>query len=61
MKPMDPLFHEFSIQGHCPLPFNFDFNSKEANNFNFNSKEAKNEKPKSYNGSERGHPAHFVF
>lgn len=44
---MDPLFHEFSIQGHCLLPFNFDFNSKEANNFDFNSKEAKNEKPKS--------------
>lgn len=48
---MDSLFHGFSIQAHCLFPFTLYFNSREATN----------EKPESYNGSERSHPAHFVF
>lgn len=51
IEPGDALFCGFSVQGHFLLPFTLYFNPGEATN----------ENPKSDNGSERGHPAHFVF
>lgn len=51
VEPADSVFQGLSVQGHCLLPFTLPFNPREATS----------ENPKSYKGSERGHPAHFVF